>query len=182
MARDIWVISDTHFGHANILKFQDSVTGELVRPGFENVEHMDETMVERWNEVVKEGDRVYHLGDVFFGDKERFQKIWPRLKGSKRLIVGNHDDIKFLSSGGFFQKVLESRIFREERMIFSHRPLHPIEAQVGPPGAGTPLVNVHGHIHQNPSPRGEYINVSVEVTDYRPVAFEELSAKAKRIL
>jgi len=179
---NIWVISDTHFNHANILKFTDSRTGLRVRPEFSSVEEMNETMIQRWNEVVRPGDKVYHLGDVFFGDKDAFKRLWPRLMGSKRLIVGNHDEIPFLASGGFFQKVSESRVFKAERMIFSHRPLHPSEAHVGPPSAGTTLVNVHGHIHQTPSPKGAYINVSVEAIDYRPMAFEELVAKAKKLL
>jgi calcineurin-like phosphoesterase family protein len=178
---NIWVVSDTHFNHANILKFTDSRTGKRVRT-FADVTEMNEMMIQRWNEVVRPGDKVYHLGDVFFGDKEAFKKLWPRLMGSKRLIVGNHDDIPFLASGGFFQKVQESRVFKPERMIFSHRPLHPNEAHVGPPSAGTTLVNVHGHIHQNPSPKGAYINVSVEAIDYRPIAFEELTKQVGELL
>lgn len=70
MPRDIWLISDTHFNHANILKFTDSRTGLPVRPGFESVDHMNEHMIERWNSVVKPGDIVYHLGDVVMGNKE----------------------------------------------------------------------------------------------------------------
>ena len=49
-------------------------------------------MIENWNSVVKKGDYVYHLGDVFFGSKETFPALWNRLNGSKRLIIGNHDD------------------------------------------------------------------------------------------
>ena len=36
MSRDIWLISNTHFNHANILKFTDSKTGNLVRPDFDD--------------------------------------------------------------------------------------------------------------------------------------------------
>ena len=68
---NIWLISDTHFGHENILNFIDSRTGLKVRPGFANVDEMDECMVENWNSVVKKGDKVWHLGDVMFGDTKR---------------------------------------------------------------------------------------------------------------
>ena len=165
---DIWVISDTHFGHSNILTFKDQ-EGNPVRD-FSSVEEMNETMIQRWNSVVKQGDRVYHLGDVFFGSKEDFKLLWPRLNGSKRLIVGNHDDIKFLSSGGFFKKVSMWRMFTEFGLILTHTPQH----QSSLTGRGEGLINVHGHIHQNKSPEGPYKCVCVEQTGYYPVHLEDL--------
>jgi len=173
--RDIWVISDTHFGHENILKFKDK-DGQPVRD-FESVEEMNETMVDRWNSVVKQGDKVYHLGDVFFGSKDNFKTLWPRLNGHKRLIVGNHDDIKFLSSGGFFGKVQMWRIFSEHKLIMSHVPLRQDQFRDNEWTRGEDpdgFINVHGHIHQNPSPEGPYKCVCVEQTNYTPVNIEDL--------
>lgn len=179
---DIWLISDTHFGHANILNFIDSRTGLKVRPNFANVDEMDEFMMDCWNSVVKPGDKVYHLGDVVFGDRDKFKKMWPKLNGSKRLIVGNHDDIKWLSSGGFFKEVYLERKFKEERLHLSHIPLHQSQLEGGAPGSGNLYVNVHGHIHGNPTPVGRYINVSVEVINYTPVAFEDIQVQAQELL
>ena len=166
--RNIWVTSDTHFGHENILKFKDR-DGKPVRD-FESVEEMNETMVDRWNSVVKKGDKVYHLGDVFFGPKDDFKSLWPRLNGSKRLVVGNHDDIKFLSSGGFFPKVSMWRLFTEFGLLLTHTPQH----QSALTGKRKGLLNVHGHIHQNLSPEGPYKCVCVEQTNYTPVNLEDL--------
>ena len=42
--RNIWIVSDTHFGHANILNFTDSNTGAKVRT-FNDMYEMDEHMV-----------------------------------------------------------------------------------------------------------------------------------------
>lgn len=194
MTRDIWIISDTHFRHANILKFTDGKTGKLVRGDtFANVDEMDEHMIERWNSVVKQGDIVYHLGDVVMGDREWFKSNWPRLNGSKRLIVGNHDDIPFLASGGFFKKVQMWRMFPEFGLIFSHVPLHQSSLKrhwikredhnlvqywwKRYTSRNKCLLNVHGHIHQNPSPSGPYRNVSVEAINYTPINIEELRIK-----
>jgi calcineurin-like phosphoesterase family protein len=80
---NIFVVSDTHFGHANILKFTDSTTGQRIRPQFSSVEEMDEHMVQCWNSVVNDGDIVYHLGDVYYDNGHR---VLPQLKGRKRLI------------------------------------------------------------------------------------------------
>ncbi len=174
MAGNIWVTSDTHFNHANILNFSDKM-GKPVRP-FSSLEDMNETMIENWNSVVQPGDKVYHLGDVFFGDKEWFKKSWPRLKGKKRLIVGNHDDIPFLSSGGFFSKVYMWRVFRDFGLLLTHVPVHPSTLGVKGRFEGS-VLNVHGHIHQNPSPEGPYRCVCVEQTNYTPVHIEDLTSR-----
>jgi calcineurin-like phosphoesterase family protein len=166
--RDIWLVSDTHFHHKNILTFTDD-NGDLIRPGFSCVEEMDEHMLEKWNSVVKQGDIVYHLGDVMMGDKDHFKKFWARLNGSKRLIVGNHDDIKFLANGSFFAKIKMWRVFKEFGLVLTHVPIHKSEM-------GHDLVNVHGHIHQNKSPTPWHYNVSVEaLDDYTPVHIEQVS-------
>ena len=172
--RDYWAISDTHLHHENILKFTDS-EGNLIRGAkFSCVEEMDEHILDKWNSVVKPGDYVYHLGDVTFGDKDRFKAFWPRFNGSKRLIVGNHDDISFLSRGSFFAKVQLWRMFPDMGLILSHIPLHPSNLSSLKRGD---MRNVHGHIHQNPSPEGDYKNVSVEAIDYTPIHLEELRIK-----
>ena len=169
---NIWVISDTHLNHANILKFTDN-EGNLIRGSrFANTREMDECILESWNSVVKPGDKVYHLGDVMFGDKEYFKKLWPRFHGSKRLTPGNHEDIKFLSSGGFFAKVELWRVFSEFGLVLSHFPLH--ESQLYDYKRDRPLKSVHGHVHTNTLDSDRHINVSVEVINYTPINIEEL--------
>jgi calcineurin-like phosphoesterase family protein len=169
--RDKFVISDTHFNHANILGFKNA-DGSSVRD-FSSVEEMNEIMIERWNSVVKPGDIIYHLGDVFFGSKDWFKENWPRLNGSKRLIPGNHDDIPFLSSGAFFKKVVMWRMFSDLGFLLTHVPVHESTLREGRFGS-VPMVNIHGHIHGNSSPSPKYINVSVEKINYTPISLEEL--------
>ena len=157
--RNYWFISDTHFQHKNIIKFNNE--------DFSSVEERDELMIDNWNKVVKKGDRVYHLGDVTFGDREHFKRMWPRLNGSKSLIVGNHDDIKFLSSGGFFRKVEMWKFWHDKDILFSHVPMHMSSL-------GRASLNVHGHTHLNGSPKGPYRSVCVELNSYTPVNLDEL--------
>jgi calcineurin-like phosphoesterase family protein len=128
-------------------------------------------MVDNWNSVVKPGDKVYHLGDVFFGSPVHFKALWPRLNGRKRLVVGNHDDVKFLSSGAFFEKVMLWRKF--ENLLLTHVPVHPTTLQEHR-FDGKEMINVHGHIHQNPSPDGPYKCVCVEQIYYKPLNIEEI--------
>ena len=79
----IWFTADTHFGHANIIRY----TG---RP-FSSADEMDEALIHRWNDRVKPGDHVYHLGDVGLCSTERLAGILDRLKGQIHWIQGNHD-------------------------------------------------------------------------------------------
>lgn len=139
---------------------------------------MNELIIQRWNEVVRPGDKVYHLGDVVMGnDQENWMKShWPRLIGQKRLIIGNHDNVKMLSSGGFFAKVDVWRVFSEFGIILSHIPLH-IHSLYRGSTKDVPMLNVHGHTHQNASPEGPYRCVCVEQTNYYPVNIEELRVK-----
>lgn len=132
-------------------------------------------MIERWNEVVRDGDTVYHLGDVLFGkDKmDWLNKHMPRLRGKKRLIFGNHDEPSNFVGKGHFSKTMLWRMFPEHNILLTHVPVHPSTLQEGRFGDG-PMLNVHGHIHQNKSPDGPYRCVCVEQIDYRPVALEDI--------
>lgn len=169
--KNLFLISDTHFNHENILNFTDK-DGAKVRT-FDDVNHMNEVMIDNWNKVVKPGDKVYHLGDVFFGSKDNFKVMWPRLNGKKRLVVGNHDDVKFLSSGSFFEKVSMWRMFKEFGLLLTHVPVHPSTLSEKR-FKDEPFLNVHGHIHQNKSPDGPYKCVCVEHINYTPVHIEDV--------
>ena len=174
MSKNIWLISDTHFGHANILNFTDSTTGRKVRPEFETVQDMDEYMIEKWNSVVKPQDKVYHLGDVYFNHKrEVIASILGRLNGHKRLILGNHDNAKDQSLQRYFEKVDVWRKFSEFGLLLTHVPVHQSVLQEGR-FLGAHTLNVHGHIHQNPSPDGPYQCVCVEQINYTPVNIEDV--------
>ena len=75
--------SDTHFGHANIIKYSN-------RP-FKDAAEMDEALVRNWNSVVRPSDEVWHLGDFGFAREDRLDGIIRRLNGWKGLLYGNHD-------------------------------------------------------------------------------------------
>ena len=166
-----FVISDTHFGHTNSWEKFKLADGSPLRP-FTSTEEMDETMVERWNAKVGPHDVVYHLGDVVI-NKKSLPHV-RRLNGKKRLVRGNHDifkDNEYRDVG--FDSLYGVRVF-VDKFIMSHIPLHPDCV------TDRFRANVHGHLHANRVllPNGDidpkYYCVSVEHTDYAPVAFEEL--------
>jgi len=167
-----WFISDTHFFHANILKFTDDA-GKRIRP-FNSLDEMHSIMIERWNSVVKPNDYVYHLGDVTFRYDRAFNVLMGALNGQKRLILGNHDKIKGTDLMKWFEKVDLWKGFKEYNFTATHIPLRLESLRDG-------AFCVHGHIHQNMMEDPHYINVSVEVRNYTPVHIDEIGAEIKKI-
>jgi len=163
---EIFLISDTHFGHTNILNFTRA-DGTLVRPGFRNTHEMDEKIIENWNKVIRPQDKVYHLGDVYIGSQQNCKHILMRLNGHKRLVLGNHDKGKDTVLNTYFDKIDMWRIFKEFNLILSHIPLREDQLR-------KVEYNVHGHIHQQRSPSEMYKCVCVEHTDYTPIHIEEV--------
>lgn len=162
---DIYIISDTHFGHANIIRYCN-------RP-FADAQEMDEKMIAAWNDVVRPQDHVYHLGD-FAVSEERLVHCAERLNGHKRLILGNHDNHAPMATyARMFEKILAWRLFKP--VILTHMPLHQ-------GSFGKADVNVHGHIHERPSPAGPYVNACVEWRDYKPVHLDEFIKLAKAVI
>lgn len=164
-----WLISDTHFGHRNIVQFQQ-------RPETHEV-----IMLSEWVRLVREDDNILHLGDVFMGSKgnqQRWAMILSRMPGNKFLILGNHDRAnmpELYETAGF--TIIEP--FVQDGVAFTHRPISPNSAWAAI-WEGQWDKNVHGHIHLN-GYQGEfgdnlipgkfYVNLSIEATDFRPVQF-----------
>lgn len=113
---EIWFTSDHHFFHENILRFTGD-DGKLIRPGFSSVDDMNWSMVEKWNSVIKPADKVWHLGDVAFKTIERaaaLDALLGKLHGHKRMLAGNHDNLKSPILHKHFEKIELWKGFRNE--------------------------------------------------------------------
>lgn len=175
----IYVISDTHFSHNNIIEYCD-------RP-YKNTLEMNQDIIKKWNSVVTENDIVFHLGDVGFGLVEQLKPMIESLNGHKFLLRGNHDVKRGVNSWmniGFekvykckevtLKQLLEDIYFitgytnnefsgNLEHLIFSHSPRQ----------CSDEVLNIHGHIHNVPLDttiynQNNHICVSVEMIDYTP--------------
>ena len=156
---NIFITSDTHFHHANIIKYCN-------RP-FKDTFQMDECMIENWNKVVKQEDKVYHLGDVYFPKfKSEADLLFKRLNGTKVLILGNHDKGKDQLLLRYFSRIYSYRILPEFKLMLSHVPIHKDSLQ------RRCELNVHGHTHDKGSPEGPYKSACVELHNYTPVYIE----------
>ena len=167
----VFLVSDTHFGHAGVCRFLRE-DGSKLRP-WDDPNEMDEEMVKRWNERVKPSDKVYHLGDVVINRKAL--NIMRRLNGDKVLIRGNHDIFKLSDYTEHFRDIRGYHVMNG--MILSHIPVH--DESLGRFG-----VNIHGHLHSGRVKKDGVIDVRyhcvcVEQTDFTPILFEDMLNKIK---
>lgn len=169
---DTWIISDTHFYHANIVKY-------CGRP-----ENHTELIEANWRHLVQPEDTILHLGDLAMGKSSDAQALLKSLPGNKLYIRGNHDHkaphwyreagFTFAGDGtGSNGHPLGSILWTAPdgtKVLFTHYPhrqwFHDWD------------INVHGHIHNNghspETPDRDYRNVSVEVLDYKPVRLRDV--------
>ncbi len=83
MSGNVYWIADTHFNHKNVIEY-------CARP-YVNTDEMNHDIIRKINNVVGNGDRLYHLGDVGFGGQDVQIEIIRQINGQKYLIAGNHD-------------------------------------------------------------------------------------------
>lgn len=180
----MWMTADTHFGHANIIRYTN-------RP-FGGVEQMDQALVDAWNDRVHLGDEVWHLGDVVMGRAEQTLAIISRLHGRKLLIPGNHDRCwtghrkvgtwaQRYAAAGFTVLGPQQTLQLAGRQVLachfpytgdSHGPDRYTEHR--PVDQGSWLL--HGHVHDSWRQQGRQINVGVDAWEMAPVAMATLEA------
>lgn len=162
-----WVYSDPHFYHRNIVKFTN-YDGTKMRP-WDDAVKMTDDMIEWYNELVNDEDRVYILGDVAF-TAAAMHKTVPLLKGRKVLVPGNHDPVKMRKYFDLFDDV--RGYVQKKGFVMSHIPLHP-------ESLGRWGFNIHGHTHNNTVQlNGEddkrYFCACVERTNFRPILLDRI--------
>ena len=181
MSGEVYVISDTHFGHENILKF-------CHRP-FKDVEEMNSELIRRWNEKVDPDDTIFHLGDFAFGGSDIWNNTLKQLNGHKILIIGNHD-IKNLREGymQYFDYVGPQLLLNiEGRSVYlNHYPFLCYGGSWRSPKNA--VYQLFGHVHSGPTSSGldterlvslfkyQY-DVGVDNNNFTPISWNEVKNK-----
>lgn len=136
-------ISDLHFGHYNVLKYDN-------RP-FLSTDKMDEKIIENWNTVVREDDTVYILGDISWKNVKETVEIFKQLKGHKILIKGNHDgryikeqEMRSLFDGIYdYKEITDIADGMPVLLVLSHYPILFFRDQY------RSAVHLYGHVHNS---------------------------------
>jgi calcineurin-like phosphoesterase family protein len=157
----IFLTSDTHFDHTNIISYCN-------RP-FPNTDIMNSVIIELWNKNVNNDDKIYHLGDWTYCGNKPVAYWMKQLNGYKILIHGSHDRT-------LPQPNLHSCILKSDKHTF--KLVHKPEDR----GEWRGWI-IHGHHHNNypdiyPFINGinKTINISVELTDYTPIKLDYLES------
>ena len=127
----IYLISDTHFNHANMIEFcgRPADFEKKIIKNLKNLHH---------------DDILIHLGDICMGrDVEAHKLLNEHCMAKRWLIKGNHDRQSYhwyMCRG--WAVVAESMVLslHNEKILLSHKPS---------PLYGNTL-NIHGHFHNNP--------------------------------
>jgi calcineurin-like phosphoesterase family protein len=177
-----WFTSDTHFGHANILRY-------CGRP-FPHADAMDEALITRWNDAVGGDDVIYHLGDFILKSRGFARRTFARLRGRIHVLglPWHHDKgwvpkttgpcADLFSASGHPVEILPPLLAlkltdgagRQRLITLSHYPLAAWEA--GHHGAW----HLHGHSHGEHRGEGAILDVGVDCHGYAPVSLEALDA------
>lgn len=167
----VFFTADTHFDHANILKY-------CGRP-FKDVHEMNEELIKRWNAKVGKDDVVYHLGDVTFGGVLNLDAIIQRLNfGYMHVIKGNHDYnfAKWYREAQpknvhLYNSYLETKIDGQE-FTLCHYALRVFNKSHH--GAYHLYGHSHGTLPDDPNSRS--FDVGVDCHNYEPISLAEVHA------
>lgn len=139
-----WVISDTHFGHENILAYCP-----WRQTWAQTVANHYATLIAAWQRVVRPTDWVLHLGDVALGPMNHAAAIRQQLPGRIIVVRGNHDrSLSAMRAAGYDLVYSAVRIVCDgEQWIGRHNP-----AAFSVREAAVAKRLLHGHCHGNGLP------------------------------
>lgn len=147
----IYLISDTHFNHKNIIKYCN-------RP-----ENYNDLIWKGLEQLNKE-DILLHLGDICFGKDIEVHERLSEYPFHKVLIKGNHDkktNAWYLNHGwDAVHKDFIMDIYNQV-ILFTHAPVE-LESPI--------TLNIHGHLHQSfEFVEPGHLLFSLEDNNYMPI-------------
>lgn len=165
-----WISSDWHLGHQRIMN--------ILRPEFNDIKVMNETILFNMFENVRPGDQFYFLGDLIFTNYSWIETILNLIKDKRihfHFILGNHDKKipkKFLNEFASVNHMKNIKI-NDQKITLSHYPM--ISWNCSHWGAWQLYGHHHRQEHAGDIPElGKQLNVNCEFHNFKPWNFEEI--------
>jgi len=179
----VYITSDTHYGHKNIVRgttnwrTQDGEVPVDSTRDFQTIEQMNERLIDGINHFVGQDDTLIMLGDVSFGGFDNIGIFLERLVCHNiHLILGNHDHHidrnrdfvqgRFLSVQHYLEANIEGLDF-----VLCHYPLQSWN------GLNKGVIHLHGHVHLPPHRKfgnGKRLDVGMDGNGMDPYSISEI--------
>lgn len=162
----VFFISDLHFKHKNVNKFEDFYRPKAM--GLRGckletlIEIHDKTLIRNINSCCTKRDKLYILGDHGYTPE-----LINEIDAQVVMLLGNHDRQPISEYVDGVNAAIEGPHAYKGFWI-THFPIHPCELWG--------KKNIHGHVHSKSVPDENYINVSVEACGGVPVNFEDIKS------
>lgn len=151
----VYVTGCTHFGHANIIRLAN-------RP-FTSVEDMDDTLITRWNSVVRPADTVIHLGDFAYKGSNSAYTYLSKLNGNILRLQGNHD------TPGWGWDYHETKDRHGSKVCLMHYPIEEWN------GWWRGSFHLHAHTHSPEKISGRRrAHVGVDAWNFTPILLDDV--------
>lgn len=182
----VFFTSDTHFGHSKIIDY-------CKRP-FSSIEEHDKTLIQNWNNVVRQDDIVFHLGDFAYGNSQFVSNTIKQLNGNIILIKGNHDlrNMNPTLYNMFSDAVYQARILIDKQTVYlNHFPFLCFEHGDINLYKDNYSIQLFGHVHSGPLTSSEDVNrlnilfptqydVGVDNNNFTPISWIDVKNKIKQ--
>jgi calcineurin-like phosphoesterase family protein len=163
---DIYIISDSHYNHWKINRYTNRK--------FKSLDEMNNTMLKRWNNIVRKKDIIIDLGDCVFtkGSSKKIKEFYNKLNGRHILVKGNHDRKSYsyyLADCVDFVCERFSWYFNGKKILFIH---NPHKVKYGDLKRHDYIISGHTHNKGETFIRKRnctFINVSCERLKYKPI-------------
>lgn len=166
-----YYISDTHFGHQNVLQFD--------RRPFADTEEMERTIIENWNSKVTDDDDVWIIGDFCYRSDKTPSYYLKQLKGHKHLLTGNHDKatLEDETACSYLESIEKMCHVKDgnHHICLCHFPI----AEWSGKQRGT--YHIYGHVHSRVTEAAQFMmntehafNAGCMINHYEPVTLPEV--------
>lgn len=180
----IFITSDSHFFHKNIVKGISKWKNIEFCRKFDTVDEHNELILNNINSSIQENDTLYHLGDFAFGGTKNYFIMREKINCKNiHLVLGNHDSYSNNPYDPEFNGKRTSSLFssyQHYKEIFVNKtPIILFHYSINSWNhMSSGSIHLFGHSHSLPENRfyneGKSMDVGVDGNNFKPYSVDEI--------